>query len=78
MIRHLAAAASLAFLVTADSPLPTRERQVEIVAFDYAFKLPTELPPGRTIFSFVNKGKVPGRPCSTCSTSSRRVVIRIR
>jgi len=33
-------------------------RDVEIVALDYAFKAPTELPAGRTTFHFENKGKV--------------------
>jgi hypothetical protein len=29
-----------------------------VVGFDYAFRAPTELPPGRTVFRFVNQGKV--------------------
>jgi len=33
-------------------------REVEVVGFDYAFRAPTELPPGRTVFRFVNRGKV--------------------
>lgn len=33
-------------------------RDVEIIALDYAFKAPTELPPGRTSFHFDNEGKV--------------------
>lgn len=32
--------------------------EVEIVGVDYAFRLPRELPAGRTIFRFVNQGKV--------------------
>ena len=33
-------------------------RDVEIVALDYAFKAPAELPAGRTTFHFENKGKL--------------------
>ncbi len=33
-------------------------REVEIVGVDYAFELPHELPAGRTIFQFRNRGKV--------------------
>jgi hypothetical protein len=32
-------------------------REVEIVGFDYAFRVPSELPAGRTTFRFVNHGK---------------------
>ena len=32
-------------------------RDVEVVALDYAFQLPAQLPAGRTTFHFVNKGK---------------------
>jgi hypothetical protein len=31
--------------------------EVEIVGFDYAFKVPAELPPGLTTFRFRNAGK---------------------
>lgn len=34
-------------------------REVEIVGLDYAFQMPTQLGPGLTTFSFVNRGKVP-------------------
>jgi hypothetical protein len=37
---------------------PVAAHEVEIVAHDYAFASPTELPAGRTIFRFTNKGKV--------------------
>ena len=33
-------------------------RVVDVLALDYAFETPTELPPGRTLFRFENKGKV--------------------
>jgi hypothetical protein len=37
---------------------PVAAREVEIVAHDFAFAAPTELPAGRTILRFSNKGKV--------------------
>jgi hypothetical protein len=33
-------------------------REVEVVGLDYAFRAPAELPPGRTVFRFINHGKV--------------------
>ncbi|MEO8334788.1 MAG: hypothetical protein ABI664_07440 [bacterium] len=38
--------------------VPTAARDVKIVALDYAFRAPSELPAGRTTFHFVNEGKV--------------------
>jgi hypothetical protein len=38
-------------------PLPVA-RSVEVVASDYAFQIPRELPPGPTTFHFRNSGKV--------------------
>lgn len=37
---------------------PRASRQVEIGGLDYAFQAPKELPAGRTVFRFLNKGKV--------------------
>jgi hypothetical protein len=50
----------VAMLLAAVNAAPVRPatRDVEIVALDYAFNAPTELPAGRTAFHFVNKGKV--------------------
>jgi hypothetical protein len=33
-------------------------REVEVIGLDYAFRVPSELPAGRTNFRFTNKGKV--------------------
>ena len=41
-----------------DRAVAVPAREVEIVALDYAFQMPTQLGPGLTTFSFVNKGKV--------------------
>ena len=40
------------------SAAPPKVRQVEVIATDYAFELPHELPPGSTTFHLRNDGKV--------------------
>jgi len=40
------------------TPTVAAPREVEVEGFDYAFKLPKELPAGRTTFRFINRGKV--------------------
>lgn len=41
-----------------NTPPVSAPREVEVVGSDYAFRAPSELPPGRTAFHFVNRGKV--------------------
>lgn len=54
----LIGSASLALVLNGKpAPVPS-PHEVQIVGMDYAFKAPSELPPGRTIFHFVNQGKV--------------------
>ena len=38
-------------------PVSRSAREVEIIAFDYTFKAPSELPAGRTSFRLVNQGQ---------------------
>ncbi len=47
---------STALLLAAPSESPLRE--IQIVANDYAFVMPAELPPGPAAFAFKNEGKV--------------------
>ncbi len=56
-MNELIVALFLAAVVNAER-VPPAPRDVEIVALDYAFKAPNELPAGPTTFHFVNKGKV--------------------
>ncbi|MEO5814996.1 MAG: hypothetical protein ABIT20_06920 [Gemmatimonadaceae bacterium] len=56
-MNRLLAVALLAAIVDMEHSR-SASRDVEIVALDYAFKAPSELPAGRTTFRFVNEGKV--------------------
>jgi hypothetical protein len=51
-MRNLILAVGLAAATNAAAP-----REVEVVGMDYAFKVPSELPAGRTLFRFRNAGK---------------------
>src|SRR5690349_13991288 len=51
-MRTLALALALAASTNAAAP-----NDVEVVGMDYAFKVPNELPAGRTVFRFRNAGK---------------------
>ncbi|MEP6765685.1 MAG: hypothetical protein ABJB66_15325 [Gemmatimonadaceae bacterium] len=54
----LAAAMLACSRTSSDSPTANGSNVVEITGLDYAFQMPDSLPPGRTSFRFVNKGKV--------------------
>jgi hypothetical protein len=49
---------SIAGLLTGGAPNAPATREVEVIASDYAFQLPHELPAGRTAFRLRNTGKV--------------------
>ena len=54
----LSRACLLAYVAFADVAAARRvQPDVEIIGFDYAFKAPSELPPGLTTFRFRNQGK---------------------
>lgn len=52
------AVAVIAFAAASAATPSARVEDVEIVAIDYAFKVPQELAPGRTSFRLVNQGKM--------------------
>jgi hypothetical protein len=49
---------SVAVLSTTGMP-PLSSRHVTIEAVDYAYRAPATVPPGPTVFTFVNHGRVP-------------------
>ena len=59
-MRHAGIAVSVLVVLAGctRTEIPGRYNEIEIVASDYAFTAPANLPAGRTTFRFANKGKV--------------------